>query len=92
VLPRSNHTIVRALPCPALQIDIRKQNAFHCSALFLRSLWAEHGLVFRPVLAWGWEDWDFWIRVHDKACTNICRPPRSACEVPTIYTACIQRG
>lgn len=67
--PRAG-TYERPFPLPP-QIDIRKGNAFHCSALFLRSLWADEGIAFRPVLAWGWEDWDFWIRVHDKVCQGL---------------------
>ena len=46
-------------------IDLLKKNKFHCSAVFKKSVWEVAG-GYDPSLPFGWEDWDFWIRVVER--------------------------
>lgn len=45
-----------------------KQNQFHASAIFRKALWEAH--PFRAEYFFGWEDWDFWLRISRAAATE----------------------
>ena len=47
------------------ETELLQQNKFHCSAVYHKSLWTISG-GYDPSLPFGWEDWDFWIRITER--------------------------
>jgi hypothetical protein len=49
--------------------ELPKQNLLHCCPLYKRELWkATDG--YNPVMIFGWEDWEFWLKVNQKIPIN----------------------
>ena len=44
--------------------DLPFRNVFHCCGLILRDIVTSSGVYMNSFMSVGWEDWDFWIKLH----------------------------
>jgi hypothetical protein len=64
--PDNNREKTFSWPIPDWDpVDLLKRNKFHCSAVFKKRVWETAG-GYDPSLPFGWEDWDFWIRIVER--------------------------
>lgn len=60
-MSRTDGTLIWAPPDYNVS-TLHRMNQFHASAVYKRELWELVG-GYRPALFYGWEDWDFWLRI-----------------------------
>ena len=48
---------------------IEESNVLHCCGLYLKSIW-DSGIQYDKMMIYGWEDWDFWIKLQSQIGIN----------------------